>query len=79
MDLTNINRVSLKDNYILPKMGKIMQKVVVLEMISMMDGFYGFYLSRLKKRKIIIIDSRITTQTGVASTKSTAGSTGLTE
>ena len=49
VDLTNINRVSLEDNYILPKMGKIMQKVVVLEMISMMDWFYGFYLSRLKK------------------------------
>ena len=79
VDLINVKRVSLKDILYSTKMDQIVQKVVVLEMFSMMDGFYGFYLSRLQKRKIIIIDSKIIVQTGVASTKSTAGSTGLTE
>ena len=38
----NLNKVSLKDNYPLPKMDHILQKVVGAERISTMDGFYGY-------------------------------------
>jgi hypothetical protein len=37
-----MNRVSLKDNYPLPKMDQILQKVVGSQKISMLDGFYGY-------------------------------------
>ena len=32
----------MKDNYPLPKMDHILQKVVGVEIISMMDGFSGY-------------------------------------
>ena len=36
------NRASLKDNYPLPKMDHILQKVVGASRMSMMDGFSGY-------------------------------------
>ena len=42
IDFRNLNRVSLKDNYPLPKMDHILQKVVGAKRISMMDGFSGY-------------------------------------
>ena len=42
VDFINLNRVSLKDNYPLPKMDHILQKVVGVERISTMDGFSGY-------------------------------------
>ena len=39
IDFKNLNKVSLKDNYPLPKMEHILQKVVGSERISTMDGF----------------------------------------
>ena len=42
MDFRNLNRVSLKDNYPLPKMDQILQRVVGSERISTMDGFSGY-------------------------------------
>ena len=39
VDFINLNKVSLKDNYPLPKMDHISQKVVGTENISTMDGF----------------------------------------
>ena len=39
VDFRNLNKVSLKDNYPLPKMDQILQKVVGSERISTMDGF----------------------------------------
>ena len=42
VDFSNLNRVSLKDNYPLPKMDHILQKVVGVERISIMDGFSGY-------------------------------------
>ena len=42
IDFRNINKVSLKDNYPLPKMEHILQKVVGSERISTMDGFLGY-------------------------------------
>lgn len=39
MDFRNLNKVSLKDNYHLPEMDHIIQKVVVAEKMSMLDGF----------------------------------------
>ena len=42
IDLININKVSLRDNYPLPKMDHILQKVVGSERISTMDGFSGY-------------------------------------
>ena len=42
VDFRNINKVSLKDNYPLPNMDHIMQKVVGYERISTMDGLSGY-------------------------------------
>ena len=42
VDFRNLNRSSLKDNYPLPKIEKILQKVVGAQRISMVDGFSGY-------------------------------------
>ena len=42
VDLRNINKVSLKYNYPLPKMDHILQRVVGASRISLLDGFSGF-------------------------------------
>jgi hypothetical protein len=41
VDFINLNRVSLKDNYPLPKMDHILQKVVGSQKMSMLDFFFG--------------------------------------
>ena len=38
----NLNRASLNDNYPLPKMDHILQRVVEATRISMLDGFSGY-------------------------------------
>jgi len=42
VDLRNVNKVSLKDRYSLPKMDHILQRVVGASRISLLDGFSGF-------------------------------------
>jgi hypothetical protein len=42
IDFKNLNKVSLKDNYPLPKMDHILQKVVRSSRISLLDGFSGY-------------------------------------
>ena len=42
VDFKNLNKVSLNDNYPLPKMDRILQKVVGSDRISTMDGFSGY-------------------------------------
>jgi len=42
VDLKNLNRCSLKDNYPLPKMDHILQRVVGAKIISMLDGYLGY-------------------------------------
>jgi hypothetical protein len=42
LDFRNLNRGSLKDNYLLPKMDYILQKVVGEKIISMLDGYSGY-------------------------------------
>jgi hypothetical protein len=42
VDFWNLNRVSLKDNYPLPNMDYILQKVVGSQKLSMLDGFFGY-------------------------------------
>ena len=42
VDFRNLNRSSLKDNYPLPKIEQILQKVVRAQRISMVDGFLGY-------------------------------------
>ena len=42
IDFKNLNRVSLKDNYPLPKMDHILQKVVGAHRISTLDGFSSY-------------------------------------
>jgi hypothetical protein len=42
VDFQNLNRCSLKDNYPLPKMDYILQKVVGPKRISMLDGHLGY-------------------------------------
>jgi hypothetical protein len=41
-DLWNLNRSSKKDNYPLPKMENILQRVIGASQMSMVDGFYGY-------------------------------------
>lgn len=47
IDFKNLNRVSLKDNYPLPKMDHILQRVVGLQRISTLDGFSGYNEEKL--------------------------------
>jgi hypothetical protein len=42
IDFKNLNRISLKDNYPLPKMDHILQKVVGDHKISTFDGFSSY-------------------------------------
>jgi hypothetical protein len=42
VDFRNLNRCSLKDNYPLPKMDYILQRVVGAKRISMLDGYLGY-------------------------------------
>jgi len=42
VDLKNFNKVSIKDNYSLPKMDHILQRVVGSTRISLLDGFSGY-------------------------------------
>jgi hypothetical protein len=42
VDFQNLNKVSLKDHYPLPKMDYILQKVVGSQKMSMLDGFSGY-------------------------------------
>jgi hypothetical protein len=42
VDFKNINKCSLKDNYPLPKMEHILQRVVGHHMISLMDGYSDY-------------------------------------
>ena len=42
VDLRNLNKVSLKDHYPLPKMDHILQRVVGASRLSLLDGFLGF-------------------------------------
>jgi hypothetical protein len=42
VDIRNLNRSSLKDNYPLPKMDHVLEKVVGANRMSMIDGFSGY-------------------------------------
>jgi len=42
VDFRNLNKVSLKDNYTIPKMDNILQRVVGSSRISLLYGFYGY-------------------------------------
>jgi hypothetical protein len=42
VDFRNLNRSSVKDNYPLPKMDHVLEKVVGSNRISMIDGFSGY-------------------------------------
>jgi hypothetical protein len=42
VDFRNINKSSLKDNYPLPKMDHILEKVVGENRMSMINGFSGY-------------------------------------
>ena len=42
VDFRNLNKFSLKDNYLFPKMDQILQRVVGSERISTMDGFFDY-------------------------------------
>ena len=41
-DFLNLNRISKKDNYPLPKMEHILQRVIGASRMSMIDGFSGY-------------------------------------
>lgn len=40
VDFRNLNKLSLKDNYPLPKMDQLLQRVLGYDRISMLDGFF---------------------------------------
>lgn len=42
IDFRNLNKVSLKENYPIPKMDHILQRVVVSSMMSFLDGYSGY-------------------------------------
>ena len=42
VDFINLNKLSLKDNYPLPKMDQILQRAVGSQRMSMLDGFSGY-------------------------------------
>jgi hypothetical protein len=42
VDFRNLNRSSLKENYPLPKMCHVLEKVVGANRMSMIDGFSGY-------------------------------------
>jgi hypothetical protein len=42
VDFRNLNRISKKENYPLPKMEHILQRVIGASMISIIDGFSGY-------------------------------------
>jgi len=42
VDFKNLNKCSLKDNYPLPKMDQILQRVVGSHRISMLDGYFEY-------------------------------------
>jgi len=42
VDFRNLNKVSLKDNYPLPEMDHILQRVVGSSRISLLDEFSGY-------------------------------------
>ena len=42
INFKNLNRASLKDNYPLPRMEHILQKVMGSKRISLLDGFSGY-------------------------------------
>ena len=42
MDFRNLNKCSRKDNYPLPKMEHILQKVLGSKVMSFIDGFSGY-------------------------------------
>ena len=42
VNFRNLNQVSLKDNYPLPKMDHILQRVIGSQRMSMLDGFSGY-------------------------------------
>lgn len=42
VDFRNLNKLSLKDNYPLPKMDQLLQRVIGYDMISMLNDFCGY-------------------------------------
>jgi hypothetical protein len=42
VDFRNLNQASIKENYSLPNMEYILQRVTGEEMMSMLDGFSGY-------------------------------------
>lgn len=42
IDFRNLNNISLKDNYLLPKMDHILYKVVGSSRMSLLDGYFRY-------------------------------------
>jgi hypothetical protein len=50
VDFRNLNQLSLKDNYPLPNMEHLLQRVIGVGMMSMLDGFSGYNQVLVKGR-----------------------------
>jgi len=42
VDFKNLNKASIKDNYPLPSLDEVLQMVSRSEMMSFLDGFFGY-------------------------------------
>jgi hypothetical protein len=42
VDFINLNKLSLRDNYMLPNMENMLQRVMGLGMLSILDGFSSY-------------------------------------
>ena len=49
LDFRNLNRELLKDNYPLPRMDQLLHMVTGVEMVSMMDIYFGY-------NKVIVVE-----------------------
>lgn len=49
LDFRNLNISSLKNNYPLPNMDALLQRVIGCELLSMMDGFSGYNQVKVKE------------------------------
>lgn len=62
VEFRNLKKLSLKDNYPLPKMDQLLKRVLGSNMISMLDGFSGYnqiLVSQEDKEKTTFMNAKI--------------------
>jgi len=62
VDFRNLNHALLKDNYPLPNMEHLLQRVTRAEMMSILDGFLGY--NQVLVKKVVQLKTSFTTPWG---------------